>query len=173
MKKLIAILLLLVGTAQADPYTKWVTTKIPTTAVTYTTNTSVGGVITLTGLACGSSRGKVNSILLLDDNGNTNSAVSYQVFLFSKLPTGTISNNTAITVSDASLLNLVGRFECNASSGDSISFADNGFCSVQGFSSSVITESSDNTLYAIVRTDGAPVHAGDDEFYLKAAVECQ
>ncbi len=104
MKRIIAILLLLVSTAEAQLGRKETRTLTITPAVTagaYSANDVVGGLLTFSNaFPTISKKGRVTTVAVFDDAGQT---ASYELFLFKSLP-ATITDNAAWAPSKANLL---------------------------------------------------------------------
>lgn len=174
MKKLILILLALVGTAQAQARhfeTKYVTVTPTVTAGAYVAGDSVGDLMTFTNITCSNmQKGQITSVQVTDKSDN---AVEYNLVMFKSLPAGTFTNDAAFDPADADLLLMLPVI--NLATTDHFSFNDNGISSLaslfsngQGYS----TTSLPGIIYASLVTEGTPTYGSTSDISVILGFRC-
>ncbi len=129
-------------------------TPTVSTSPAYTANDQVGGIQTLTipGISLGA---QLVSFNVLDLAGQ-NAALS--IFFFKSLPTVASSDNAALNISDANMALCIGHAVVAA--GDYQTTSANSIASVKLSGPLFVKTSTEDTIYAVVKTTGTPTYAG-------------
>jgi hypothetical protein len=145
-----------------------VLTATPTidTAI-YASGDLLGTKLTLTNaVRVASTGGKIMSVTVVDQ---AKQSIALDVLFFEADPTGTtFTNNAALDVADADLLNAVGSVSVVA--GDYIALADNSLATVKNVNLRFKLDSG-TSLYACLITRGTPTYAAATDIQLKVGVE--
>ena len=174
MKKLILILLALVGTAEAQTKhfeTKYVTVTPTVTAGAYTAGDAVGSLMTFTNITCSNmQKGQITSVQVTD---KSDQAVDYNLVMFKSLPGGTFTNDAPFDPSDDDLLLMLPVI--SIADTDHFSFNDNGMSSLaslfsngQGYS----TTSLPGIIYASLVTEGTPTFSSTSDISVIIGFRC-
>ena len=173
MKKIIAILLLLAGTAQAQILT---TKHVSVTPVVdtniYAAKDALSPIMAFTGLTCGkkSAYGRITGVTLTDDSDN---AVEYDLILFKSVPATAFVANAAFDPSDADLLLMLPVI--NLASSDHFSFTDNGISSLASLGSytyALATGGGSATIYGAIVQRGTPTYSATDDVTVTLYYTC-
>lgn len=165
MKKIIAILLLLVGTASISDaqyaYSKWITAVNGTDgaafvvpAASFTTGQQVGALMRFPNAVCKGSRSARITSILIPDTTDTN--ISWSLVLFKGLPAGTFTSGSVPDPNDDQLSKLLPFVTLETT--DRQSFADNGYASLSSANSagfSGVDTAGAPQLYAVLRANGS------------------
>lgn len=174
MKKLILILLALVGTAQAQTRrieTKYVTVTPTVTAGAYTAGDAVGSLMTFENITCSNmQKGQITSVQVTDKSDN---AVEYDLILFKSLPGGTFTNDAPVDPLDDDLLLMLPFI--HLADTDRVSFADNGMSSLASLFSNASGYSATSLpgiIYAVLKTEDTPTYGSTSDISVILAFTC-
>jgi hypothetical protein len=173
MKKLIAILLLLVGTANAQVREVLISPTVDTAA--YASGDTVGGLQTISVTSCTGPLFEIIGIATIDDAGQSNT----RDFTFFKpsstglAPTGTFSDNNATAPTKADLL--LASPPVQIASTDCFVFSGKAICSIGSLASPIatgVTFDSRRKYYLAVTTRAADDFVTNADFFVKLFIRC-